>query len=34
VDVDLDNKRVTVTGDGLDDASIRDAIDDAGYEIA
>jgi copper chaperone CopZ len=33
VEVDLDTKRVTVTGNGLDDASIRGAIDDAGYEI-
>jgi copper chaperone len=32
VDVDLDTKRVTVTGNGLDDASIRGAIDEAGYE--
>ncbi len=34
VDVDLDVKRVTVTGAGLDDASIRGAIDEAGYEIS
>jgi|1186.fasta_scaffold99344_1 copper chaperone len=33
VDVDLDAKRVTVTGNGLDDASIRGAIDEAGYDI-
>ena len=34
VDVDLDAKRVTVTGEQLDDATIRAAIDDAGYDIA
>jgi copper chaperone len=34
VDVDLESKRVTVTGKGLDDAALRDAIDEAGYEVA
>jgi len=34
VDVDLDAKRVTVVGDGLDDARLRAAIDEAGYEAA
>jgi copper chaperone CopZ len=34
VDVDLDDKLVTVTGDGVDDAAIRDAIHEAGYDIA
>ena len=34
VDVDLDAKRVTVAGDGLDDAAVRAAIDEAGYEVA
>jgi copper chaperone CopZ len=34
VDVDLDGKRVTVTGRGLDDAALRAAIDEAGYEVA
>jgi copper chaperone len=34
VDVDLDAKRVTVAGAGLDDAAIRAAIDEAGYDIA
>jgi copper chaperone CopZ len=24
---------VTVTGEGLDDAAIREAIDEAGYEV-
>jgi copper chaperone len=33
VDVDLDGKRVTVTGTGLDDAAVRDAIDEAGYDV-
>ena len=32
VDVDLDTKRVTVTGSALDDRALRDAIDEAGYE--
>jgi len=32
VDVDLDTKLVVVAGSGLDDASLRAAIDEAGYE--
>ena len=32
VAVDLDSKRVTVTGRGLDDATLRAAIVEAGYE--
>ena len=32
VDVNLESKCVTVNGDYLDDAAIRAAIDDAGYE--
>jgi copper chaperone len=32
VDVDIDGKLVTVTGG--DDAAIRAAIDDAGYDVA
>ena len=32
VDVDIDTKIVRVTGPNLDDASIRAAIDEAGYE--
>lgn len=32
VAVDLETKQVDVTGDGLDDAAIRAAIEDAGYE--
>ena len=34
VDVDLDSKVVTVTGTGVADAAVRDAIDEAGYDIA
>ena len=34
VDVDLDARRVTVAGAGLDDAAIRAAIDEAGYDVA
>jgi copper chaperone CopZ len=34
VDVDLETKLVTVTGQGLDDAALRGAIDEAGYEAA
>ncbi|HXV05645.1 MAG TPA: heavy-metal-associated domain-containing protein [Solirubrobacterales bacterium] len=32
VDVDLKTKRVTVSGSSLDDAALRAAIDEAGYE--
>jgi copper chaperone len=34
VDVDLAAKRVTVTGGGFDDATVREAIDEAGYDVA
>lgn len=34
VDVDLDTKLVVVHGDALDDASLRAAIVEAGYEAA
>jgi copper chaperone CopZ len=34
VDVDLDTKLVVVRGDGLDDAALRGAIAEAGYEAA
>ena len=34
VAVDLDSKRVTVVGTDLDDAKLRAAIDEAGYEAA
>ncbi|MGK5555598.1 heavy-metal-associated domain-containing protein [Actinomadura kijaniata] len=34
VDVDLATGRVTVTSDGpLDDAQVRDAVEEAGYEV-
>ena len=32
VDVDLDTKLVTVSGEGLQEASLRGAIEEAGYE--
>jgi copper chaperone len=34
VDVDLETKLVTVTGDPLDAEAIIAAIDEAGYEVA
>lgn len=34
VDVDLDTKVVTVIGRSLDDATLRAAIDEAGYTAA
>jgi copper chaperone CopZ len=34
VDVDLDMKLVVVRGEGLDDAELRAAIEEAGYEAA
>jgi copper chaperone CopZ len=34
VDVDLDSKDVTVTGDGLDRDAIVAAIDEAGFDVA
>jgi copper chaperone CopZ len=34
VSVDLETKRVVVRGAGLDDAALRAAIEDAGYEAA
>ena len=33
VDVDLDAKRVRVRGSALDDAALRSAIDEAGYDV-
>jgi copper chaperone len=33
VDVDLASGRVTVHGAGYTDAQIRDAVDEAGYEL-
>jgi copper chaperone CopZ len=34
VDVDLGARCVTVTGAGFADAAVRNAIDDAGYDVA
>jgi copper chaperone len=34
VEVDLDAKRVAVRGDGVEDAAVREAIVEAGYEVA
>lgn len=34
VDVDLDTKLVTVTGESLDDQALRAAIEEAGYEAS
>lgn len=34
VDVDLDSKSVTVRGSNLDDATLRAAVEEAGYEAA
>jgi copper chaperone len=34
VDVDLAGRLVQVSGEGLDDDAIRDAIDAAGFELA
>jgi copper chaperone CopZ len=34
VAVDLEAKTVSVTGEPLDDATIRAAIDEAGYDVA
>lgn len=33
VDVQLDDGRVAVTGDGVDDAQVRAAVDEAGYAV-
>ena len=34
VEVDLDTKLVVVTGEGLSDAALRAAIEEAGYDAA
>jgi copper chaperone len=34
VEVDLNAKRVTVTGESLDEQAVISAIDEAGYEVA
>ena len=33
VEVNLESKVVTITGTGVDDAAVRDAIDEAGYDV-
>ena len=33
VAVDLESKVVTITGTGVEDAAVRDAIDEAGYDV-
>ena len=34
VEVDLERKVVIVTGAGVNDAAVREAIDEAGYDVA
>jgi copper chaperone CopZ len=34
IDVDLETKRVRVSGADLDDGDVRAAIDEAGYDVA
>jgi copper chaperone len=34
VDVDLQDKLVTITGDGFHDGAVLEAIDEAGYDVA
>lgn len=34
VDVDVDTKVVTISGEALDDKALRSAIEEAGYEAA
>ena len=34
VDVDLSSGRMVVSGDGIDDAAVRAAVEEAGYEVA
>jgi copper chaperone len=34
VDVDLESGRMIVSGAGLDDAAVRAAVEEAGYEVA
>ena len=33
VDVDLDSGRLSVTGADVDDAAVRAAVDEAGYQV-
>jgi copper chaperone len=34
VEVDLTTGKVVVKGEGLDDTKLREAVDEAGYEVA
>ena len=34
VDVDLASGRMTVSGEGVDEAAVRAAVSEAGYEVA
>ena len=34
VDVDLESGRMVVAGTGVDDAAVRAAVEEAGYEVA
>jgi copper chaperone len=34
VEVDLESGRMAVAGAGVDDAAVRAAVDEAGYEVA
>lgn len=34
VDVDLASGRLTVEGDGVSDDAVREAVEEAGYEVA
>lgn len=34
IEVDLETKRVSVSGNGMDDIAVRAAIAEAGYDIA
>ena len=34
VDVDLPTGRMVVSGGGVDDAAVRSAVEEAGYEVA
>lgn len=34
VEVELETGRVTVTGESVDDAAVRTAVEDAGYRVA
>ncbi len=34
VEVDLTSGKVTVQGEGLEDSKLREAVDEAGYEVS